>query len=880
MKAQDRVYEALVHVGNDGVTAAQLAKKLELSRPVVSHYLNGLLKEERAAKKGTKPVYWTAIAERKMWPARQADAFQNFIGYDGSQKAVIEQCRAAVNYPPDGLPIIINGKSGVGKSFLAGLIYRYACDQGVIDADAPFIILNCADYANNPELLSSTLFGHKKGAFTGADQDKEGLLKQADGGYLFFDEIHRLSFENQEKLFVFMDKGHFRPIGENKQWHTSKVRLIFATTEQNDEVLLGTFRRRIPVKVHLRSFSARPFSERMQLIDNSYRQEAKKLGKDLFIQSDVVNQLCFQPMEGNIGMLRNLIQLSCAHAYTANRDQETLTIEQIHLPEADQGKNIPHVFHKKLPPMQVRHDGKEQNVWNDESSELTRHIDAFLQVPARERSQKEDDERSRLSLAFTKLVQAIVQLKQNNALFLDDSATVHAFFHEALRLICERYGLLVSKASKEAMYAAFLSLNDLQCSKEQLKESEKYLAQSFPKAHYVAEKFSEKTADIMGGQGKRLLTLLNTLFFHPAIKENIPLHGLIVAHGRQTASSIQAVANQLCKTFVFEAIDMPVSTDLSEIIEKVKHYLERQDTSEGLILLVDMGSLTRLYSSIKNELSGDLLVINNLTTAVALDVGMKMVQHVPFKKIAEQANSNYKINARYFEGLTQGKNMIISCMSGVGISNQVREIMAHFIPQDRLSILTMEYKELRDAIARNDRSYFKQTLFILTTSELPSTLDVPNLNIYEILEDKGKAYLWQVLRPFISQRHFDLMLQDFLKNFTIEGVSNRLSFLNPKVIINEVEQVISLYEKYYEIALDGKVKLNLYMHIALMIERLITTKDSRTRDPLNAQSEQEQEFMAVTKEIFHTMEAKYNIRVNGYELSLLYELLKPFINKK
>lgn len=660
MKAQDRVYEALVHVGKEGVTAVQLAKKLELSRPVVSHYLNGLLKEGRATKKGTKPVYWTAIAERKMQPACQADAFQVFIGYNGSQKAVIEQCRAAVNYPPDGLPIIINGKSGVGKSFLASLIYRYACDQGVIGADAPFIILNCANYANNPELLSSTLFGHKKGAFTGADQDKEGLLKQADGGYLFFDEIHRLSFENQEKLFVFMDKGHFRPIGENKQWHTSKVRLIFATTEQNDEVLLGTFRRRIPVKVHLRSFNARPFSERMQLIDNSYRQEAKKLGKDLFIQSDVVNQLCFQPMDGNIGMLRNLIQLSCAHAYTAHRDQETLTIEQVHLPESDQGKTIPHVFDKKLPPMQVRHDRKEQNVWSDESSELKRHIDAFLQVPSREPNQKEDEARSRFSLAFTKLVQAIVQLKQNNALFLDDSATVRAFFHEALRLICERYGLDLSKDSKEAMYAAFLSLNDLQCSKAQLKESEKYLARAFPKAHYVAEKFSEKTAEVMGGQGKPLLTLLNTLFFHPVIRENISLHGLIVAHGRQTASSIQAVANQLCKTFVFEAIDMPVSTDLSEIIEKVKHYLERQDTSEGLILLVDMGSLTRLYSSIKNELSGDLLVINNLTTAVALDVGMKMVQNVPFKKIAEQANSNYKINARYFEGLTQGKNMIIS----------------------------------------------------------------------------------------------------------------------------------------------------------------------------------------------------------------------------
>ena len=73
--------------------------------------------------------------------------------------------------------------------------------QGVSIKKAPFVVLNCADYANNPELLSATLLGYKKGSFTGADSDKTGLLQEADGGYLFLDEVHRLSFENQEKLF-------------------------------------------------------------------------------------------------------------------------------------------------------------------------------------------------------------------------------------------------------------------------------------------------------------------------------------------------------------------------------------------------------------------------------------------------------------------------------------------------------------------------------------------------------------------------------------------------------------------------------------------------------------------------------------------------------
>ena len=88
---------------------------------------------------------------------------------------------AAVNYPPDGLPMLLTGESGVGKSFIARLIYEYALEQQTIAAGAPFVVLNCADYANNPELLSAVLLGYKKGSFTGADRDRDGLLKEADG---------------------------------------------------------------------------------------------------------------------------------------------------------------------------------------------------------------------------------------------------------------------------------------------------------------------------------------------------------------------------------------------------------------------------------------------------------------------------------------------------------------------------------------------------------------------------------------------------------------------------------------------------------------------------------------------------------------------------
>lgn len=74
--------------------------------------------------------------------------------------------------------------------------------------------VNCAQYANNPELLTSQLFGHLKGAFTGADSDKIGAFQSAEGGVLFLDEVHRLSPEGQEKLFTFLDQGIIYRMGE------------------------------------------------------------------------------------------------------------------------------------------------------------------------------------------------------------------------------------------------------------------------------------------------------------------------------------------------------------------------------------------------------------------------------------------------------------------------------------------------------------------------------------------------------------------------------------------------------------------------------------------------------------------------------------------
>lgn len=224
-------------------------------------------------------------------------------------------------YPPKGLNIMLTGESGVGKTLLAEHLHRFF--EAKTEKKVPFIYFNCAEYFNNPELLTSHLFGYKKGSFTGADSDHQGLVELADGGFFFLDEVHRLTNEGQEKLFTLLDKGYFTRMGEaEKQRHVS-IKFIFATTEELEKTFLKTFLRRIPVNLHIPSLSERSIKEKIQLILTFFMEESQGIQKDISISYNTLKYLVFSKYKANVGELKSEIQFICAQAYLDAIDYET-----------------------------------------------------------------------------------------------------------------------------------------------------------------------------------------------------------------------------------------------------------------------------------------------------------------------------------------------------------------------------------------------------------------------------------------------------------------------------------------------------------------------------------------------------------------------------
>lgn len=263
MKRIDLVYEELKEMcikqyeenGQiTGFSAQEVAERINIYRSNSSSDLNRLYKDNKIDKIEGKPVLYKIKdmnTNCKKDDHVSVDVFDEIIGANLSLKTAVQQARAAIIYPPNGLHTLLLGETGTGKSMFAEIMCRYAREIGRIKANGPFVTFNCADYANNPQLLMAQLFGVKKGAYTGADKDRTGLIEKVNGGILFLDEVHRLPPEGQEMLFYLIDKGEYRRLGDTQLLSKANVLIICATTENVESTLLKTFIRRIPMIIKL-----------------------------------------------------------------------------------------------------------------------------------------------------------------------------------------------------------------------------------------------------------------------------------------------------------------------------------------------------------------------------------------------------------------------------------------------------------------------------------------------------------------------------------------------------------------------------------------------------------------------------------------------------
>lgn len=698
-----------------GFETSYLAEKLSITRNNVSTELNNLLSEGKVLKILGKPVryldrMWLASQRKlnikdpiiknahefrellmkttlfanveKKSPTSQkinnllatyiqpkADIFENIVGATSDLKTQVKQARAAILYPPNGLHTLLIGPTGIGKTTFAEIMYRYAMEIGRVQPNAPYVIFNCADYAGNAQLLVSHLFGNIKGAFTGADTEKKGLVDQANGGILFLDEVHRLPPEGQEMLFSLMDRGSYRRLGEAENTRKANILIIAATTEDPKEVILGTLLRRIPVTITLPSLAERSLKGRMTLICQFFRQESVKIKIPVTVSKEVLKMLLIYKCPGNIGQLKNDIQLMCANAfveYVTKQNKEIyIKLSQLsqQLKEGffaidnkrqelakdfnlnDFGSitfnGIDEELSESLSNVLLYDDYKTEEGFYDlilESAQ--RFLEKGLSITEiRERMNKQIQNRFHDSFSSEKVKNVLLGKEVLSKIVTPEIVNI---IEKSLGQSAELLGM---SFDTKVIYSLALHMETLierlRLGQISIHPNIKKISNEHQPEYAVAQKIKDTLLETLGVQipDDEVAFIAMLLYSLNSKKSEEHIEVLVITHGYATATNMVEVARTLLGYDCIHALDMPLEEKVEVILEKAIEKVQEINKGSGVLLLVDMGSLTT-FSEIISERTGiPTRTVKMVSTPMVIEAARKaMMPNVNLEMLVDSVN--------------------------------------------------------------------------------------------------------------------------------------------------------------------------------------------------------------------------------------------------
>ncbi|MCM8709848.1 sigma 54-interacting transcriptional regulator [Clostridium sp. SYSU_GA19001] len=832
MTNKDLIYKKLIELNDsNGIDAQTLASMIGMTRSNVSYELNALYKEGKVCKSSGRPVLFF-IPKRKNNSYKESKLDQLKKKNICLTKA-IEQMKAAILYPPKGIPSLLLGDTGVGKSMFASLMYEYSVDMGVRAENSPYIVFNCADYSNNPQLLTSQLFGVKKGAYTGAESDRIGLIEKANGGILFLDEIHRLPPEGQEILFTFLDTGTFRRIGDYEV-RKSDVLIICATTEDPGSSLLKTFTRRIPMIIKIPSLKERSLEERLYLIKNFFKQESVKLNREIYVSLNTMRAFLSYDCPNNVGQLKSDVQLICAKAYS-----EFLTNMKSDVRINSAG--LPHYIKEGL------YKEKEHRVlWNKLVGE---EIEYFKFTSSPESS--EDIINNNGNSIYTIIDQKLKSLRSQG---IADIAIENILENDIFRYFDNNISGISEDLNKKSLMS-IIDKDILDCIDKVIYYLSSTLKRNFnnnmytalalhintlikrvlcnkpitnPKLTKIMELYPKEFAAAFGAKeiiekhirhsiaddeaGFLTIFLLPEEEINNKNKEKVKV--VLIAHGEATATSMADVANKLLGENYVIGINAPIDVSPLEILDKFRKLVAEDTNSAGYLLLVDMGSLTTFGNTIESEFNIPVKVIPLVSTLHVLEAARKALLGFSLDNIYKevlQVNSYFEMNRIHMETKNNSKkvSIITACLTGEGGSVALKSFLNNNLKYD---------KDLFEIITLNclDKNYFKQRLmniqekkeilFIVTSFFVD--IDIPQYNMYDVINLK----IIDELQETVDLKTTLIKMPQILK----ENIMN----LDGEELCIDVMNTIKRFESKLEVKLKDEKLIGLVMHIALLVSKL------------------------------------------------------------
>lgn len=828
----------------NGISTKYIADALNLQRTNVSSILSALVAENKIEKTNGRPVLYYMKSDSM--DAEKESSFHNLVGYNGSLKRAVQLAKAAILYPQKSLNSVIIGAHGVGKSFLAMLMHKFAVEADVLLPDALFAVFDCKKYADNERQAICDLFG---------DDSNQGYFAAARRGVLLIDNVQYLGADFRSTVITRAEAAETD--GETEDLAAP---LILVSCDSKNRTACDDFTSRFPIIIELPALSERPFEERMEMIQRFLALESVRIGKKLLINAELLRCLLLYDCEANCMQLKSDIKIGCANAYVrehsscadtlqlfvgdfehhvrkgflkyqANRDEieriipsnynYAFSVDSIEKSMIDKGKPDYRSVYDELDRRAL--SLTEKGFKDDEISLiLSTEIETEFRKVQNQFAGKAVNKEQLAMFADKRIIAMTEEFLDNASLRLERSFSNAVFCGMCLHLDA----LVNHRGTDRGISAQKISDIIGNC-----------------KAEYTLSlSFSKKLGETFGMEIPIEEVALITLFtcYQAPITDTTKNPVVLFAfYGDGVANSIsRAIAGmtQLENVFSFE---LKFENDTVELYDALRQYIMKIEQGKGVIVVYDGNILEEMLLSIEEELH---IVIRQVPIPI-LSVGIEL---------ARKAVNNENIDLAYQSALKSlnlknfhDKRVIVTlCTTGEGGAEELKRYIESYGQLGDVDIIPLAISDrdrLHDQLAKIMNSSIIQC--IIGTFN-PKLFALPFLSISEIFSTP-KEKLPELLKMIKQEKNsidYNAVF-DYLKEQLDHTNIAKLKILLPQLMA-EINKEIC------EISADSEV--GLFVHIACCVDRM----RSHSATPKNMQKE--------------SILAKYN-----WQFKVLLKLVKP-----
>lgn len=872
-------------------SANYVSNVLNISRSLASQYLNELYKENELIKINSRPVIFfpkktfkylsgqdrlqSSFADKEeFFSILKANKknLNDMIGADLSLKSCIDTIKKALYYP-NHLPIVLEGVPGSGKTFLANLIHEYCIENDIIETQEKFPTVSCNYYNSNNAELKSLIFGEVK-YNNGVKSIKEGLLEKNKSGMILLDDVTNLNDDLQEKLVRFFDTGEYQRVNDNETC-TSNTCVIFITNMISNEIFNKHLITRLLWIVRIPSLNERSIEEKLKLILSFFEKKEKKSGYRYIISNLILENLLSMETDNNIICLRNIVNETISNALVSgNKTDNELIIRVSHLPylilkdifkeQKEELNSIEYYNHKieqsrDLIPSQVTEICKrfiEDKVEFKKSimhmTDLVNRLNDFLIFENK---------------YITDNLSYIEQIVDNTISILESKYNIKINSNNG-KLIC-RY------LYNQSYYNSYFQ-DEEERNKSIIDEYIIYLKRKLVNETIVVETMKEIMSKNYGIYFTKIIEIISIVCLHINNDRliNTKKVCLIICHGYSTASSIANAANTLIGTKIYDSIDMPLDTPTKSVVRKINAYIKEHHFIEELIVLVDMGSLESVVEKVEKYTNLDIGIINNISTALALDIGFMVKNNMNMKDILESACSK---NMCRYNILTQKKcekSILFTSESGLSTADRMKELFVKSMPkQIPLRLESCDYFQLSQKKEKHEIIGKYEVCFIAGIFN-PNIKNIKFIGVGEIINFNAIKEIDEVLSEFLDADEIEEFNSNLIKNFSLQSVVENITILNANKLLDMVEEAITKLQHMLGRKIQPRILMGLYVHICCFIERMVTRTPIRTYHSLDKFIKEQGNFIKILRLSFDNIITHYNIEFSESEIAYIYEYIK------